>query len=60
MMNLEQAVNYGKRIGVAWYVKNEHGCIIAGWKTKEEADACIRRKNREGGWGILHVERAAV
>jgi len=57
MMTLQQAIAYGKRIGVKYYVKNEHGCIIAGDQTLEGAKRRMQQKNREGGFGTLHIEK---
>lgn len=38
MMNLNQAIAYGKKNGVKWYVKNNYGCIMSGCKTKAQAE----------------------
>ena len=58
MMTLGQAIAYGKRIGVKYYLKNEHGCIIGGTTTHEAAVAMMKEKTREGGYGTLHIEPA--
>lgn len=47
MMNLEQAITYGKRTGVKYYVKNSSGCIFAGCITKRDALKTMRRYEAE-------------
>lgn len=42
-MNLNQAIEYGRRIGVRYYVKNSAGCIIGGTKTKAQAEEMKKR-----------------
>lgn len=37
MMNKEQAIAYGKRNGVKYYVKNSLGGLLGGTKTYEQA-----------------------
>lgn len=36
-MNKEQAIAYGKRMGVKYYVKNSIGGLLGGTKTYEQA-----------------------
>ena len=36
-MNKEQAIAYGKRMGVKYYVKNSLGVLLGGTKTYEQA-----------------------
>lgn len=55
MMTLAQAIEYGKRVGVRYYIKNEHDCIIGGYQTREKALEKAREM-RNSGFGILHVE----
>lgn len=47
MMNLEQAIAYGKRVGVAYYVRNSRGCIVGGSKTKAGALEMKKRMENE-------------
>ena len=39
MMNLNQAVAYGKRVGVKFYVRNSNGGLMGGTKTRKQAQA---------------------
>lgn len=39
MMNLNQAVAYGKRVGVKFYVRNTNGGLMGGTKTRKQAQA---------------------
>lgn len=53
MLNLEQAIEHGKRVGVRYYVKNDAGCIMGGTKTIEQAEAMKRRfeaDDRQNPW----------
>lgn len=43
MMNREQAISYGKRIGVRYHIYNSNGCVVGGAKTLEQAQAMKRR-----------------
>lgn len=43
MMNLQQAIAYGKRVGVRFYVLNDKDRILGGTRTKEEAEAMKKR-----------------
>ena len=43
MMNLQQAIAYGKSIGVKYYVYNNHDCLVGGTQTKAEAEAMKKR-----------------
>lgn len=42
-MNLQEAIAYGKRTGVRYYVKNSRGGLVGGTKTYEQA---VDMKNR--------------
>ena len=37
MMNREQAIAYGKYIGVRWHIYNSNACLVGGTKTLEQA-----------------------
>lgn len=39
MMNLNQAIAYGKQMGVKFYVRNSNGGLMGGTKTREQAQA---------------------
>lgn len=39
MMNLNQAIAYGKRVGVKFYVRNTNGGLMGGTKTRKQAQA---------------------
>ena len=43
MMNREQAIVYGKYIGVRWHIYNSNGCLVGDTKTLEQAQAMKRR-----------------
>ena len=43
MMNREQAITYGRHIGVRWHIYNSAGCVVGGTKTLEQAQAMKRR-----------------
>ena len=43
MMNRNQAIAYGKRIGVRWHIFNSNGCLVGGTQTYEQAQAMKRR-----------------
>lgn len=45
MMNREQAIAYGKTVGVKFYVKNINGGLIAGYTTREEAEKKAAEQN---------------
>lgn len=45
MMNREQAIAYGKTVGVKFYVKNTNGGLIAGYTTREEAEKKAAEQN---------------
>lgn len=47
MMSRASAEAYGKRIGCRYYVKNSKGGLYGGFKSKEAAEACRRRWERE-------------
>ena len=42
MMNREQAIAYGKRTGVRYYIYNDKGCLVGGTQTYERAQAMKR------------------
>lgn len=42
-MNLQEAIAYGKRTGVKYYVRNSHGGLVGGTVTYEQA---VDMKNR--------------
>ena len=53
MMNREQAISYGKRIGVRYHVFNSNGCLVGGTKTREDAEAMKKRfeiDDRKNPW----------
>ena len=47
MLNKSQAIAYGQRIGVKYYVKNSLGGLLGGFTTLEAAEACKARQERE-------------
>ena len=47
MMNREQAIAYGKRIGVRFYIYNSNGCLVGGTQTREQAEAMKKRFENE-------------
>ena len=47
MMNLQQAIAYGKSIGVKYYVYNDRDCLMGGTRTKAEAEAMKKRFETE-------------
>jgi len=47
MLNLKQALSYGRSIGVKYYVKNTHGCIVGGHRTKAGALEMKKRMEAE-------------
>ena len=47
MMNLQQAIAYGNQIGVRYHIYNNHGCLVGGTKTREQAEAMKRRFEAE-------------
>ena len=53
MMNRNQAIAYGKHIGVRWHIYNSNGCLVGGTKTLEQAQAMKRRfeiEERSNPW----------
>lgn len=46
-MNLEEAIAYGRRTGVKYYVKNSLGGLLGGTKTYEQAVDMKRRHEAE-------------
>ena len=47
MMNREQAIAYGKHIGVRYHIYNSRGCLVGGTKTREDAEAMKKRFEKE-------------
>lgn len=41
MMNKKQAIEYGKLIGVKFYILNQHGGLMGGAKTEEQAKGML-------------------
>ena len=61
MMNRNQAIAYGRHIGVRWHIYNNHGCLVGGTKTLEDAQAMKKRFEMEdrknpGTRGITRFE----
>ena len=53
MMNREQAIAYGKQIGVRYHIYNSRGCLVGGTKTREDAEAMKKRfemEDRKNPW----------
>ena len=53
MMNREQAIAYGRHIGVRWHIYNSNGCLVGGTKTLEQGQAMKRRfeiEERSNPW----------
>ena len=53
MMNREQAIAYGKHICVRYHIYNNHGCLVGGTKTREQAEAmkkCFEMEDRHNSW----------
>ena len=53
MMTRNEAIAYGWRIGVRYYVVNEHDCIVGGTKTLAQAEAMKKRfeiEDRRNPW----------
>lgn len=47
MMTRAAAEAYGKRIGCKYYLYNEHGGLLGGYKTREAAEAGKKRFEKE-------------
>ena len=62
MMNLQQAIAYGKSVGVRFYVYNDRDCLMGGTQTREEAEAMKKRFEIEDKRKLLNPpdERQAV
>ena len=43
MMNLDQAIAYGRHIGVRYHIFNSSGCLVGGTKTLEQAKQMVLR-----------------
>ena len=43
MLNLTQAIEHGKRVGVRFYVMNDANCVMGGTHTLEQAEDMKRR-----------------
>ena len=53
MMNRECAIQYGKSIGVKYYVKNTHGGLYGGYvslKDAEEAKKRFEKDDKNNPW----------
>ena len=53
MMNRNQAIAYGRHIGVRYHIFNDKGCLVGGTKTREDAEAMKRRfeaEDRRNPW----------
>ena len=53
MMNREQAIAYGKHIGLRYHIYNRNGCLVGGTKTLEQAQEMKRRfeiEDRRNPW----------
>ena len=63
MMTDKQAIQYGKRIGVRYYVKNSYGGLLGGFTTKKAAEECKKRFEAEyceNPWNkgvTVHIEK---
>ena len=42
-MTKDQAIEYGKRVGVRYYIYNSYGCLVGGAKTLDQAQEMKRR-----------------
>lgn len=47
MLNLTQAIEHGKRVGVLFYVMNDKGCIMGGAQTLEQAEDMKQRFEKD-------------
>lgn len=53
MLNLNQAIQHGRAVGVRFYIKTSSGAIFGGTKTREQAEAMKRRfeaEDRQNPW----------
>ena len=53
MLNLTQAIEHGKRVGVRFYDKNDANCVMGGTQTLEQAEDMKRRfeaADRQNPW----------
>ena len=53
MLNLNQAIQHGRAVGVGFYVKTTGGAIFGGTKTRDQAVAMKRRfeaEDRQNPW----------
>lgn len=53
MLNLTQAIEHGKRVGVRYYLMNDMNCVMGGTQTLEQAEDMKRRfeeKDRRNPW----------
>jgi hypothetical protein len=41
------AIQYGKRVGVRFYLKNDRGGLYGGYKTREQAEDAKRAREAE-------------
>ncbi len=52
-MNTQQAIAYGKRVGVRYHIYNSKGCLMGGTKTLSRARAMMREfeiEERNNPW----------
>lgn len=47
MMNRTWAEEYGRKTGCKFYVYNSKGCLIGGFRTKDAAEDCKRRWEKD-------------
>ena len=47
MMNQNQAISYGKKIGVRYHVRNSNGGLLGGTKTLEAAKEMQKKWQRQ-------------
>ena len=53
MLNLNQAIQHGRAVGVRFYVKTSSRVIFGGTKTREQTEAMKRRfeaEDRQNPW----------
>jgi len=59
MMNLNQAMKHAKANGCKYYVKNEMGCVLGAYQTRNSAELCKamwERRYRENPFGSQDVK----
>ena len=53
MLNLQMAIEHGRRVGVRFYLMNDKNCILGGTRTLEQAEDMKRRfeaEDRRNPW----------